>query len=107
MDLRAYYRRIREIEAQLPADEVVVVSNETPDGGISGVRTEVSRRVAARLLAEGRGRLATEAEAEEHRREMHEAHRRAQEMAAASKVQIAVVSETELRAYRSLKSQKQ
>lgn len=107
MDLKAYYRKIREVEAQLPGEEVVIVSYETPDGGVPGVKTEVSKRLAAKLLVEGRGRLATEAEAAEYRREMEASHRRAQELAAASKVQIAVVSEAELRAYRSLKSQKQ
>jgi hypothetical protein len=107
MDLRAYYRKIRETEAQLPADEVVVVSHETADGGVAGVKTEVPRRLAAKLLVEGKARLATAEEAEDYRRELKEAHRRAQEIAAASKVQIAVISDNELRTYRSLKSQKQ
>jgi hypothetical protein len=107
MDLRAYYRKIREVEGQLSADEVVVVSHETADGGVAGVKTEVPRRLAAKLLVEGKARLATEEEAEEYRKELKEAHRKAQEVAAASKVQIAVISENELRTYRSLKTQKQ
>jgi len=107
MDLKAYYRKIREVEAQLPAEDVVIVSYETPDGGVPGVKTEVSRRLAAKLLVEGKGRLATEEEAAEYRKEMEASYRRAQETAAASRVQIAVVSDAELRAWRSLKSQKQ
>lgn len=106
MDLRAYYRKIRQIEAELVDADVVVVSYETQDGGKAGVTSEVTKRIAAKLLVEGRARLATPEESAEYRKEMKEENRRAHELAAASKVQIAVVSDAELRAFRSPKSQK-
>ncbi|MBX5495548.1 MAG: hypothetical protein IRZ15_09460 [Bryobacteraceae bacterium] len=108
MDLRAYYARIKEVEAQIADEEVVVVSLATPDGGREGVAQEVSRSIAARLIAEGRARLASEAEASEHRARMLEAYQAAEKKAALAKTQFALVSEAELRAIRSaLKGAKQ
>ena len=57
MDLRFYFNKIREISSSIPADFVSVISLETSDGGRAGVVSEVSRRDAARLIAEGRARL--------------------------------------------------
>jgi len=62
MDLRQYYRQIREIEAQIKDEFPVIVSEATEDGGRAHVLTEVSRAVAARLIAEGKARLAGEGE---------------------------------------------
>jgi len=76
------------------------VSFETPDGGRSGVRTEVPKRLAAKLVVEGKARLASEKEASEYRDEISAAHRRAQELAAASKVQVAIVSDAGIRPQR-------
>lgn len=94
MDLKAYYRKIHEIEAALPEEYVVVVSLATQDGGQEGVVYEVNRRVAARLLVEGRARLASEEEAVAFREAAREAHERAKEAEAARKIQISVVSPT-------------
>ena len=63
MDLQIYYRKIREIEQGLSDPSVVVVSQDTPDGGREGVRTEVPRRTAAKMMVEGSARLATNEEA--------------------------------------------
>jgi hypothetical protein len=97
MDLRAYYRKIRETEALLTGESMVVVSIATPEGGKDGVRTEVPRMVAARLLAEGRARLA----AEEETREFHDANREAREQfdqnEAARRMQVMVIPSQELR----------
>ena len=62
MDLRVYFQKLRSIEANIPTSYVVVVSQETPDGGRAGVQTEVRREMAARLVIEGRARLASEEE---------------------------------------------
>ncbi len=43
MDLRSYYRKVREAEAALTGEHFVMVSLETPEGGKEGVRTEASR----------------------------------------------------------------
>src|ERR1700683_2438640 len=58
MDLRAFYRTIREIETGISEESVVIISRETPEGGRAGVRTDVPRGVAARLIAEDKAELA-------------------------------------------------
>jgi hypothetical protein len=67
MDLRAYYQKIRRIEAGITEAAVVVVSRETSDGGRAGVLTDVPRSVAARLIADEKVELATADEAAEFR----------------------------------------
>lgn len=68
MDLRAYYQRIREIEAGIPDAEVVVITRATGDGGRRGQRTEVRRAVAARMVVDGKVDLASPEESEQFRR---------------------------------------
>lgn len=65
MDLQVYYQDIREVEAAIPTEFAVIVSLATKDGGREGVKTEVSRQIAARSVVEGRARLASEEEARE------------------------------------------
>ena len=62
MDLRQYFKKIRDVESGLADVFPVVVSLETPDGGKAGVASEVSREQAARLIVEACARLASEAE---------------------------------------------
>jgi hypothetical protein len=88
MDLRSYYKKVRDAEAALPEEHMVMVSLATSEGGKEGVRTEASRAVAARLIAEGRSRLATGGET----LAFHEAHREArarhEQEEAARRVQV-------------------
>lgn len=91
MDLRSYYRKVRDAEETLTGEHIVTVSLETPEGGKPGVLTEVPRAVAARLIAEIRARIATEDEAltfHEANREGREAHEEAE---AARRVQVMVI----------------
>ena len=44
MDLRAYYQKIRDTEAEITEAFPMVVSLATADGGKEGVLTEVTRR---------------------------------------------------------------
>ncbi len=62
MDLRTYYQKIRDAEAQLTGKDVVVISEVTAEGGKPGIATEVPRAVAAKLIAEGRARVASDEE---------------------------------------------
>lgn len=62
MDIRSYYRLIREAEATLSSGDQVMVSLTTKDGGRAGVMSEVPRDVAAKLIVENRARLATDKE---------------------------------------------
>jgi hypothetical protein len=97
MDLRIYYQKLRQIEASIAASDTVMVSLETLDGGKAGVKTEVPRETAARLSVEDRARLASEEEAAAYRSEAAEAKRLADQASAASRLQITVLSETDLR----------
>jgi hypothetical protein len=97
MDLRSYYKKVREAEAALKGDYFVLASLETSEGGRAGVCTEAGRHTAARLIAETRARLATEEEA----RNFHETHRAAKEAheqeEAARRVQVMVIPSQELK----------
>ena len=67
MDLLAYYEKIRKIEAVIDAVFAVVTSRATPDGGQAGVKTEVPRGMAARLIADGKADLANPEETAQFR----------------------------------------
>jgi hypothetical protein len=67
MDLLAYYEKIRKIEAVIGTVFAVVTSHATPDGGRAGVKTELPRAVAARLIADGKADLANPEEAAQFR----------------------------------------
>jgi hypothetical protein len=69
MDLKAYYQKVRKIEAGIPEAFVVVVSRGTSDGGRQGVRSEAPRAVAARLIADGKADLASPEESAKFRGE--------------------------------------
>jgi len=97
MDLQLYYKKIRETEHILKEPFVLLVSADTPDGGRAGVLTEVPRRVAAKMIIEGWARAASTEEAREFTEEKAEAKRQADQLVAASRMQFAVVSPSELR----------
>ncbi len=97
MDLRSYYGKVRAADATLTGEHIVMVSLETSEGGKEGVRTEVPRAIAAKLIAEQRARVASAEEAAE----FHEANRQAkvahEETEAAKRVQVMVIPSHELR----------
>lgn len=97
MDLRSYYKKVREAEATLKGQHVVMTSLDTSEGGKAGVKTEVPRHVAARLIAESRARLATDEEANA----FHQAHREArtahEQEEAAKRVQVMVIPSHEFK----------
>jgi len=64
MNLRSYYQKIRETADGLEAGDVWVESLATPDGGKAGVFTQVSRQLAAKLIVDGKARLANAESAE-------------------------------------------
>lgn len=95
MDLRAYFHKMRSIESAIPEDFVVVVSNEGPDGGREGQRTEVHRSVAAKLIVDGKARLAEAPEAEAFRAGVADAKRSAEACAMKDRG-LTVIGATEL-----------
>jgi hypothetical protein len=101
MDIRVYYQKIRQTESNIASDHVVVVSLETPDGGRRGIKTEVSRQLAAKLVVEDRARLATESETAEYHAELAELRRQAEEAEASSRVHVTLVSDADLKSLKS------
>ena len=97
MDLRVYYGKVREAEAALTEEHPVMVSLATSEGGKAGVRTEVPRHIAARLLAEGRARVATPAEAGEFRQAHREAKEKYEQQEAARRIQVMVIPQHDLK----------
>lgn len=96
MDLKLYYQKIREVEAKIADAFPIVVSQETADGGKEGAKTEVPRRIAAKMIVEGLVHLAKQEEAKAFRALQLEAIRVAEQVAAAAKVQLAVLTSAEL-----------
>jgi hypothetical protein len=101
MDLRVYYQKLKKLEQEITDPHVVVISHETPDGGKAGQKTEVSRSAAARLVLEGRARLATPEEAAEYRSAAEQSRQAAEQRAMAQKIQVNVVSEADFRTIKS------
>jgi hypothetical protein len=101
MDLRLFFQKLRTIEQEISEPHVVVVTDETADGGRPGQKVEVSRRNAARLILEGRAHLATTEESAEYRNGVQEAVHIAQQRATAERVQVNLISDADLRALKS------
>ena len=98
MDLRMFYQKLRKMEQEIADPHVIVISQETSDGGKAGQKAEVSRSIAARLILEGRARLANAEETAEYRRATDQALQEAEQRATANKVQLNVISDADLRA---------
>jgi uncharacterized Fe-S cluster-containing radical SAM superfamily enzyme len=101
MDLRTFYQKLRKLEREIAEPHVVVISHETSDGGKEGQESEVSRANAARLILEGRARLATTEETAAYRKAVEVALQDAEQRAMANRVQLNVISDTDLRAIKS------
>jgi len=97
MDLRVYYQQIRAVENDIAGRDAVVVSVATRDGGKAGVHSEVPRALAAKLIVDGKARLATAEEEALFRADSDEIRRRASGMPtqlySAGRVQVAALPE--------------
>jgi hypothetical protein len=91
MDIRVYYRKIREKEQELSEDPVIVRSLETGDGGKPGIFTEVSRHTGAKLIVEGRAELACPEDAARFRQSVKDAKTAADEEEAARRMEFTFV----------------
>jgi len=100
MDLREYYRKIREIEQTIDGPCAIIASLATPDGGRAGVLSEVARNVAARMVADSKAALATSAEAARYRQERQDEAARISGERLTSRLQSALLSEAEIRRFR-------
>lgn len=98
MDVRQYYRRIREAEASLEGPYLLIVSLETPDGGKAGSVSEVTREIAAKMIVEGRAVPATKDEQVLYQQREATAKKKAEATELARRVQVAIISESDLQA---------
>jgi coenzyme F420-reducing hydrogenase alpha subunit len=96
MDLKQYFRKIRQVEAGLSETFPLVVSLETPDGGKPGLVSEISREQAAKMIVEGRALLASEEEKELYREQQARAKDAAEKAELAKRVQVAIISDRDL-----------
>ena len=104
MDLRLYYQKIRELERSFKGTFPVVVSQETADGGAAGVKTEVPVHVAARMIVDGRAVLASEKEVQDFLEQKMAAKKAADQLQASSRMQVTVMSDSDLQVLKDLQS---
>jgi hypothetical protein len=96
VDLRQYFRKLQELEAAMVESDQTVVSLETPDGGKTGMISEVSRANAAKLITEGRAVLASQEQKEEFAEGQRAARQAAEQAEMARRLQVTIVSEADL-----------
>jgi hypothetical protein len=96
MDMRAFYQKIHDAAAAIEEPFPIVISLATGDGGKTGTPVEVTRPVAAKMIVEGSARLANGEEAQQFRDRQVEAKRLADQAAAASRVQLTVLTTADL-----------
>jgi hypothetical protein len=96
MNLRVYYQKIRDAEARIADEFPIVVSKETTDGGKGGTKTEVPRKIAARLIVEGVAEVAGAEETAAFRAAAAKAKRIADQISASARMQVTVISTADL-----------
>jgi hypothetical protein len=95
VDVRQYFRKLREVEAAIPEQFACVTSLENPDGGKAGVVSEVTRELAAKLVVEGRAILSSDSEIKDFFAR-HATQKLAYEKAEmANRLQVTIVSDPE------------
>ena len=93
MDVKQYYRKIREVESTFSEAYVFVVSLETPDGGKAGAVSEVTREVAAKMIVEGRALLANETEKQAYVAQQAMARKIAHKAELSRRLQVAIIAD--------------
>lgn len=98
MDVKQYYKKIREVEASLEEAYPLIISVETSDGGKAGTVCEVPRHTAARMIVENRAVLASAKEKEAYKQQQVVAKKAAEKAELARRVQVAIISDPDLQA---------
>ncbi len=101
MDLRAFFQKIRQVEREIAGTHAIVVSNETSDGGRPGQVSEVAKGVAARMIVEGRARLATPDERTQYQTEMTQGVEAVKRRELVGRAQVRLLSDSDIEALRS------
>ena len=98
MDLKQYFRKLRETEDSLTEPYLVIVSLETSDGGKAGSMCEVPRTVAAKMIVERRATLASIEQKELFFQQQEAAKKAAEKAELARRVQVAIIADSDLQA---------
>lgn len=98
MDLKQYFRKLREIEDSLTEPYLVIVSLETSDGGKAGSMCEVPRTVAAKMIVERRANLASVEQKEIFFQQQEAARKAAEKAELARRLQVAILADPDLQA---------
>jgi hypothetical protein len=93
MDLRQYFKKIREAETALTDSFPLVISMETSDGGKPGMVSEVSRELAARMLVEGRAVLAEEKDRQRYFERQAAIKQAAEKAELSRRLQVAIIAD--------------
>ncbi len=96
MDVKQYYKKIREVESTLPGQYVFVVSLATPDGGKPGVVSEVTREVAAKMIVEARAVPASDDDKGAFLEQQLVARKAAHKADLARRIQVAIIAEPDV-----------
>jgi hypothetical protein len=94
MDVRQYFRKIRETEATISEDYPIVISLETGDGGKAGLLSEVSRSLAAKMMVEGRVMLATAEQKQKYFDDVQSARTAAEQADFARKLHLSIIEDS-------------
>lgn len=93
MDVKQYFRKLREIEASLLEEYPIVVSLQTSDGGKPGLISEVSRFNAAKMIVESCAVLATEEQKQQFREQQAAGKKAAEKAELAKRLQVAIIAD--------------
>ena len=96
MDLRKFFKKIRDLEKTINEEYPLVVSLATDEGGKAGIFTEVSRYQAARMIIEGRAQLASAEEKLRFEEDRSAAQKAAEELELAKHMHFSVIGRPEL-----------
>ena len=96
MDVKQYFRKMREIESNLTEPYPIVVSLETSDGGKAGAVCEVPRAIAAKMIVERRAALATVEEKELFFQQQETARKAAEKAELARRLQVTIIADSDL-----------
>jgi hypothetical protein len=97
MDLKQYFKRIKDTETSIDDAFPLVVSLETPDGGKAGAVIEVSRQEAAKAIVEGRAVRADDEQKKEYFEQQAARRTSAEKAELSRRLQIAIISDSDLR----------
>lgn len=95
MDIKQYFRKIKETESSITELYPVIVSLETSDGGKAGSLCEVPRAVAAKMIVERKATLASVEEREMFFQQQEIAKKAAEKAEMARRLQVAIVADSD------------